>query len=387
LVYDLPVFWNTTPMVNYLDATPLPLQTPFGAALWNGKETRGSPSKDNPTGAAKNGKTYSGDAPCVGGGMVHAIIIRDTLLHTIWANLPSKEQVGDLPGYVGWGDPAWETPPAGPEDDNLTRTYLGRLVPFARAILLSEDRTSAVVSNGLHYSPPKADGVREIMGTVFFVPSSKQADKRLLLRADADKAIWRQLHSITVIRKARQDIGGPLALSNMDGTADFVLWAGALIPTNSAKIVDVIEASYQLPAAMLQTTGQNCYEKGVKFAEDAAWNLGRAIAAYHGALGDSLDRPEARDRRDNLRTKAAFQFWSQAEHNVPLLLAAVAGGNRPADAQSWSQSDWGQATRRSVREAYELACPRQTARQMQAFVSGLAVLLPKRDNKPNTENQ
>jgi hypothetical protein len=29
LVYDLPVFWNTTPMVNYLDATPLPLDVGF----------------------------------------------------------------------------------------------------------------------------------------------------------------------------------------------------------------------------------------------------------------------------------------------------------------------------------------------------------------------
>jgi hypothetical protein len=94
-----------------------------------------------------------------------------------------------------------------------------------------------------------------------------------------------------------------------------------------------------------------------------------------------------RDRHESIAQSAVAAFWSQAEHNVPLLLAAVAGGNRPADAQSWSQSDWGQATRRSVREAYELACPRQTARQMQAFVSGLAVLLPKRDNKPNTENQ
>ena len=66
------------------------LQTPFGVAIWNGKPTRGSPSKDNPTGAAKNGKTYAGDAPCVGGGMIHAIVRQESLLQTIRANLPTR---------------------------------------------------------------------------------------------------------------------------------------------------------------------------------------------------------------------------------------------------------------------------------------------------------
>jgi hypothetical protein len=102
-------------------------------------------------------------------------------------------------------------------------------------------------------------------------------------------------------------------------------------------------------------------------------------------LGDSLDRGEARGRRDALRSKAAFQFWTQAERDVPLLLAAVASENRPADAASWAQSDWGRAIHSFAREAYELACPRQTARQMQAFVSGLAVLFPARDNEATVE--
>ncbi len=172
------------------------LQTPFGVANWNGKPTRGSPSHNNPTGAAKSGKTYAGDATCVGGGMIHAIIIRQqSLLHTIWANLPVRGSVLRLPGYEGWGRPVWEKPPAGPDDVALARTYLGRLVPFTRAILLSEDLATAVVSNGLHYVAPTPDGVREIMGTVF-IPNKKQADKRSLLRADVTKALWRQIHPV-----------------------------------------------------------------------------------------------------------------------------------------------------------------------------------------------
>ena len=353
------------------------LQTPFGVANWNGKPTRGSPSHDNPTGAAKNGKTYAGDAPCVGGGMIHAVIIRrESLLHTIWANLPVRKSVLSLPGYDGWGCPVWEKPPAGPEDFALARTYLGRLIPLTRAILLSEDLATAVVSNGLHYVAPTPDGVREIMGTVF-VPNSKQADKRSLLRADVAKALWRQLHPIVVLRKVGEDIGGPLALTSLDASCDFDLWVGALIPANSAKIVDVIEGSYPLPAAMLQSTGRERYEKGVQFAEQAAWAVKRAVKLYYGQIGDKSAR------LDTLQNKATFQFWSQAERDMSLLLAAVQSADPLPDATAWRRSAWGQIVNQAARLAYETACPHETGRQLQAFVKGLAILFPNSHNHSN----
>ncbi len=353
------------------------LQTPFGVANWNGKPTRGSPSHDNPTGAAKNGKTYAGDAPCVGGGMIHTIIIRqESLLQTIWTNLPVRQSILSLPGYDAWGCPVWEKPPAGPEDVALARTYLGRLVPLTRAILLSEDLATAVVSNGLHYLAPTPDGVREIMGTVF-VPKSKPADKRSLLRADVTKALWRQLHPVVVLRKAGEDVGGPLALANLDGISDFDLWVGALIPANSAKIVDVIEGSYPLPAAMLQSTGRERYEKGVQFAEQSAWALKRAVTLYYEEIGDKSSR------RDALQNKAAFQFWTQAERDLSLLLAAVQSADPLPDATAWSRSSWGQTVHHAARLAYESACPHEIGRQLQAFVKGLAILFPNSANHSN----
>jgi hypothetical protein len=192
---------------------------------------------------------------------------------------------------------------------------------------------------------------------------------------------WRELSAVTVKTLAAQTNGGPLALSNLDATAPFDLWVGGMVAAVNNKVLDIIEAVYHVPAAMLQTTGQRCYENGVKTAEAADGNLGHAVSACHRELGDGLNRAEVRDRRDKLRAEAAFQFWTQAERNVPLLLDAVASESRPADAQSWGQSDWGKAIRHFAREAYELACPRQTARQMQAFVSGLAGLFTNRDNK------
>ena len=182
-------------------------------------------------------------------------------------------------------------------------------------------------------------------------------------------------------RVTRDGVGGPLAFENLERDAAFDIWAGGLAG-DQAKVVDTVESVFHLPAAMLQTTGQRCYEKGVRLAEEAGWNLGEAISAYHRGLGDRLDRAGTRDRRDKLRSKAAFQFWTQAERNVPLLLAAVASENRPAESESWNQSDWGQLIRQAARDAYELACPHHTSRQMQAFVKGLACLHHTRGNNP-----
>ena len=187
------------------------------------------------------------------------------------------------------------------------------------------------------------------------------------------EAPWRELHSLMVRRATASDVGGPLAFENLDSNFAFDIWTGGLAG-DQAKVVDTIEAVYHVPAAMFQTTGQRCYEQGVKLAKDVAWRLGQAISTYHREIGDSLDRPEARDRRDKLRDKTAFQFWTQVERNVPLLLGRVDSNDRPADTDSWSQSEWGLAIQEAARNSYELACPRYTGRQMQAFVKGLSAL-------------
>jgi hypothetical protein len=223
------------------------------------------------------------------------------------------------------------------------------------------------------------------MGTVF-VAKSKQADKRSLLRADVNKALWREIHAVAVLRKAGEDIGGPLALNNLDGTSDFGLWVGALIPTNSAKIVDVMEGSYPLPAAMLQSTVRECYEKGVQFAARADSQLGRAISLYRLVLESNesglsryiqrqarLKKTE-REKHKLIAAGAQMEFWTEAERSVFLLRNAVTSEDRPSDPQSWGRSEWGKAIHRAARNAYELACPRATARQMQAFVMGLSAL-------------
>ncbi len=346
----------------------------IGVALWNAIPTIGWTKYPKPA------PGQSAHAPCLPSNMLHAFPRAAHLLATSVLNLCPRDEVVQLPGIKGWGKPIWESMPTSPEDQEAvaeaTETYLGRLVPLSRAIRLDEDQ-GLLLANGLDY--PSWPEVRESSATVV-VRELKGKPERFLVSASIEKSPWRELNAVTVKTVAANSNGGPLALNNLDADTPFDLWVGGVVAAGNNKILDVIEAVYPVPAAMLQSTGQRCYEKGVKFAEDAAWNLGQAVSAYHRELGDSLDRAEVRDRRDKLRAKAAFQFWTQAERSVPLLLAAVGSEHRPADPLAWSQSEWGQAIRHCARDAYELACPRQTARQMQAFVKGLPCLYYTRDN-------
>lgn len=350
----------------------------IGVALWSGRPTLGWKTYPRPA------PGQSSHAPCLPGSMLHAYPRAECLSATLHLNLLAREDVATLPGIQDWGRPVWEQMPSSPTDKpaiaNASKTYLGRLVPLSRAIRLQTGNGSMLLANGVDY--PSWPETREPSASVITREFKGKSD-RIVVSASLDRAPWRELSALTVKTVSAGTNGGPLALQNLSGDAPFDLWVGGLI-ADKAKVLDVVESVFHIPAAMLQTTGQRCYERGVKFAEDMAWRLGQAVSAYHRELGDSLDRAEARDRRDQLRANATFQFWTQAEHHVPLLLAAVANESPPAEDQ-WVETDWGQAIRQYSREAYELACPRQTARQMQAFVGGLAVLFSKRDNRTTSE--
>ncbi len=97
----------------------------IGVAEWNDAPTVGEGSSDH--------------APCVAGGMLHALLRGDSLLDTVHRNLMTRWQADRFFGERSWGKPVWEMMPERPDDStaerNATSSYLGRLVPLARSIL------------------------------------------------------------------------------------------------------------------------------------------------------------------------------------------------------------------------------------------------------------
>jgi len=341
----------------------------IGVGLWCGKPTLGWAKYPKPA------PGQSAHAPCLAGSMLHTFLVGSNLLETIHLNLLNKELVSQALGDNRWGRPVWEQMPASAVDqsamENATRTYLGRLVPLSRAIRLGKDGHSLLLANALDF-PTYKEGFREPTSTII---KKSNGEERATLGASLDRAPWRQLHALTVRRFAQNTPGGPLALDNLNGDEEFDLWVGALV-ADKAKVLDTLESAFpNLPAVLLDDSGQRIYEDGVKYGGDAAKRLWKAVFVYHKQIGDSLDRPDAKSRRDLLQSTASARFWTESEQNLSLLLALV---KRPAqhslESSDYGATQWGKAVRQAARRAYQLACPRETSRQMQAFVTGLKQL-------------
>lgn len=345
----------------------------IGVTLWNGNETAGKGSSDH--------------APCLAGGMLHALLRGDSLLATLHKNLMTKQQAEQFFGQDAWGRPVWESIPTGLADTQAVRnangTYLGRLVPLTRAVRLEDDCQSLILANGLEYES-YADGWREPSATIV-TRTVKGQPARVVLPASFEKAAWRELHALTV-KAVGQNPGGPAALQNISDVEAFDLWVGGLV-ANKAKPVDTIESVFHVPAAMLAETSQMVYEQGVRYAERVEFQVKRAVSVYHKELGDNLERPETRKRRQQIQSNAAAQFWTDIERDLPRLMEVAAAPESLGS--GWNKTAWGQCVWRAARAAYERACPHETARQIRAYALGLKTLFtaPAEHPKVGTEQE
>lgn len=330
----------------------------IGVAKWNGADTPG--------------KGSSNHAPCTPSSMLHTFLHGRSLLDTIHLNLLNKEEASDL-GTKGWGRPVWELPVTAAGDKeaiaNATASYLGRLVPQSRAIRLDAEGRQMILGNGLDY--PLAPIFREPAATMV-----QRDDGPAVLGVSLGRSIWRQLSSITVKRRARSDsVSGPLALQNFDGSESCTLWIGALA-TDKAKIEDVVEAAYDVPAGMFRDAGRKLYEEGVALAGLWQEGVSKSVKAYAGTM--KLE-PVPYDR-------ARHYFWTVIEQHVPTLLKLA---DKPEEAGDLKVSEWGKRAKEVAHAAFDFACPHQTPRQIQAYAVGLQQLFlpkPKDPNAPAKKN-
>jgi len=318
-----------------------------------------------PKGTAKH-------APCTVGNTLHTIIIKTSLLRTVIANMITREQIV-LIGQE-WGCPIWQKMPSKQDDHeastNATNTYLGRLCPLSRLVLLDESKSAVVLGTGLVFPE-----WREAMATFIF---KKEKKERRPMRGSTERAIWRELHAITVLDK--DGIGGPLAFSNLEQGENIDIWMCALVAEGNASIADLIESVFSVPTQMFDSQGRLIYQQGVRISRNRERQVKDAVKTYCKSLGIR-----------NVSNKATSHYWTVIEQKVSLLLALVEDP-APLSSESikdnWGATEWGIALARAARDAYELACPHETPRQLKAYSLGLNVFykpVETETNEPVTE--
>ena len=326
----------------------------IGVARWQRANTPGNGS--------------SGHAPCAPSAMLHSFIRSGSQLDTIHANLISKHAVAMIYSKK-WGQPVWEFMPKAFSDEdaveNATGTFLGRLMPLTRALLLRPDGRSLVLANGLDY-PTFPEWPHEPTASVV----KKRDNSGHALVGAGQKAIWRELHGLVMRRKAGEP-GGPISLTEIAETNSaqaLDIWVGALI-TDKASILDTVEGVHHLPPGMLKDEGRLAYAAGVRFSEDEAGHLSEAARHYRKLL-------ELKPQGSPEAIFALRRYWTEVELNVPMLKAAASpltgvevAGHRAA---------WEKTVRRASSEALDAACPQQTPRQQRAHALARRALMAAR---------
>jgi CRISPR system Cascade subunit CasA len=363
------VFNDSTNALNLLTFQNFQTCGLVGVGLWGGSPTLGWSNYP------KRGSGSSEHSPCIIGNMLHTFLRGKNLLETLHLNLVNKELVDEALGQDRWGKPVWEDPPQSPVDTskikNVIETYLGRLVPLSWAIRFTEDGASMLLANALDF-PGYDKGYREATSSIVVKANSEE---RAPIRGSIEQAPWRQLHALTVKNFSFGNIGGPLALDNLDGDESFDIWTGALLASANAKIIDSLESVFnKVPSAMLNASGQKIYRGGVEFSREAAKRLGKAVYYYNKKIWDDNDRADRSKHRQAQSNKALLFFWTAGEQSLSLLFNIVQNPSELRVDADYSETSWGKAVNKIQRRAYESVCPRGTSRQLQAFAAGLKYL-------------
>jgi len=328
----------------------------IGVAAWAGRPT---------------GNGSSSDAPCSDGSPLHAWVRCSDLIDTIHTNLLTREQVRGLPGGL-WGTPVWEAFPASasePEAERWTHSYLGRLVPLARALKLDRDSQRCILADGLVYA--KFPAVREPSCSVV-LRGKKEALEPRYLRVSIVRHPWRDLHSVFALERA--GAGGPLALQHLlsagdDGTVD--VWTGGLA-RDKAKVIDWAEWVFSVPRRFVGELPLRVYQSGMELAERAERALGKAVGEY-------CDRVKL-EAKNTLLPAARLAFWSDLEASRRVLVDAACGDT--GDLGAWTHTAW-----QTARSVFGRTCAHVTPRQIQAFAAALHVLTWQRETMARTEDK
>ena len=322
----------------------------------------------------ENGPVKSPDAPCSSQSMMHAFLRGENVLETLHLNLPTYDDARLIYGG-NIGHPIWEQVPSSLSDSerikNATLSYVGRLVPMARVVLLHESMKTILLGNGFKY-PVFTDGFPQEPSATLIVRTIRKKETRTLLSFQSSKSIWRELGAIIIKRNA-DGVGGPLALRNIPDSESCDLIVSAL-KRDKATIVDTIESQFHIPSRLRKPDGTEAYEEEVRIAEQSAYRLCSAIEEYRteidGCWEQQLTRAGASKGviKAKLYTKGMLHFWTTVEKYLPLLMThidAIDTENALPTREKWRKMLFATAC-----ESYRITCGQETPRQIRAFAKG-----------------
>lgn len=317
--------------------------------------TPGYQGKVNDKGKPSTGKP----GPAMGFlGFLHNFLQGEHLQETLWLNLFTQEQVSSLAIFpYGLGTAPWEKMPSGEYcacAEDLSSSLLGRLLPLSRFCLLAE--------NGVHYAegishPGYKEGVADPSVSV---DSSGKDPKAIWV--DPEKRPWRVLTALLSFL-SQSSISKfdcyqlRLCLLRASRCMQTIgLWSGGLrVSSNAgeqyvAGADDFVESVVQLDSAIL---GEIWYAN-LQLEMDELDKLSRMVygASFAYFKSQNMENKGQAAQASNL-------FWQLCERRFQDLVDACGSIEHAYAMRS--------IFARFVNKAYDTYCPRDTARQLDAW--------------------
>jgi len=295
-------------------------------------------------------------------GYLHSFFFGDNLLKTLWVNLFSRSQIGLMSVYPsGVGTPPWELMPEGedcPVAKRLKLSLMGRLVPLSGFFLFEEDGLH--YTEGIAYPDYKEGGVDPSVA----IDDSGKDPKALWV--DPEKRPWRSITALLGFLAGRASKGFDcwqlrFNLKKLEKASNHLktvgIWSGGLrISSNSGKVYiggsdDFVESLVELPGNLLIKNWFARLSLEIEEMENLSKIVFQTVSNYF--KDQRMTEPK--------QAKNAVQlFWQLCEQQFNELVEACES--------SESAKSLRPTFVRIVEKVYDLNCPRETARQVEAWV-------------------
>lgn len=295
-------------------------------------------------------------------GLLHNFLMGSDIQETLWLNLLTLRQLEQMNIYPeGVGRAPWEIMPEGEDCDqakNIKRSLIGRLLPVCRFCLLVEE--------GLHYSEGIAHpGYKEgIVDPSMAINNSGKEPKALWV--DPEKRPWRELTALLGFfdQSNAQGFQSWQVRSGLDRARDvtgaFAVWSGGLrVSSNAGEQYvsgsdDFVESQVWLHSDILGESWFSQLKKEMDALDTLAKNLyGRVQGFFKEQTVDG----------SKIAPQTTQLFWQLCERDFQSLVDHCdQTGEAAIQRQQLRQRFAGY-----IQQAYDKFCPRETARQLDAW--------------------
>jgi len=320
--------------------------------------SRGYLGKRNEKGKPTTGKPGSSIGYM---GFLHSFLQGNSLQESLLLNMLTLDNLKETKIFsAGLGNCPWEDMPRGEVCSTakcLTKSYFGRLIPVSRFILLSEE--------GLHYSegimhPGYADGVVDPSVAVDFSGS-----KAKVIWVDTTRKPWRQLTALLSFFEIEQKglfdclqlRVGILRVKTMLNSFKLGIWSGGLrVSSNAGEqyvsgLNDFVESYVQLNSASFG----DIWFTNLKHEMSELENLSKIT--YSATM--SFFKTQKAEGKGQA-AQASNLFWQLCERKFQELVNVCDGADKEVKKLRSVFAEF-------VNKAYNAYCPKETARQLDAW--------------------